>query len=84
MLAQFGPHRHMRRGNGVGGVGSYLVSYRGPDGLGEELDADDGQQADAHRQDDGQPQVGLPQGVGGRACTHVRDRFNMLGTDSSR
>lgn len=29
------------------------VSYRGPDGFMEELDADDGQQADAHRQDDG-------------------------------
>lgn len=32
---------------------SHLVSFRRPDGFMEELDADDRQQADAHRQDDG-------------------------------
>lgn len=32
---------------------SHLVSYRGPDGFMEELDADDWQQSDAHCQDDG-------------------------------
>jgi len=31
----------------------YLIAYRGPDAFMEELDADDGQQADAHSQDDG-------------------------------
>lgn len=31
----------------------HLVSYRGPNGFMEELYADDRQQADAHRQDDG-------------------------------
>lgn len=35
----------------------------------KELNADDGQQTDAHGQDDGQPQVGLPQSVGRRACS---------------
>lgn len=44
----------------------YLVSHWGPDGVMEELDADDGQQADSHRQDDGQPQVRLTQRVGSR------------------
>lgn len=39
----------------------------------EELDTDDRQQADAHGQDDGQPQVGLPQRVGRRACPPKRD-----------
>lgn len=48
--------------------GSHLVSYRGPDCFVEELNADDGQQADAHSQDDGQPQVGLSQSV--RCCTY--------------
>lgn len=31
---------------------SHLVSYRRPDGVEEELNADDRQQADAHSQDD--------------------------------
>jgi len=30
-----------------------LIAYRGPDTFMEELDADDGQQADTHSQDDG-------------------------------
>lgn len=35
------------------GVRPHFVSNRRPDGFIEELDADDGQQADAHSQDDG-------------------------------
>lgn len=44
----------------------YLVPHRRPDGVMEKLDADDGQQADSHRQDDGQPQVRLTQRIGSR------------------
>lgn len=49
-------------------LGSHLVSDRRPDGVVKELNADDGQQTDAHGQDDGQPQVGLPQSI--RRCTY--------------
>lgn len=47
---------------------TYLVSDRGPYGFVEELDADDWEQTDAGGQNDGQPQVGLPQGVRGHTC----------------
>lgn len=50
---------------------SHLVSYRGPDGFMEELNADDRQQADAHSQDNGQPQVGLTQSI--RCCTYTHE-----------
>ena len=46
----------------------YLISNRGLYGFVEELDADDWEQADAHGQNDGQPQVRLPEGIGGHTC----------------
>lgn len=52
------------------GATPHFVSNRGPDGFIEELDADDGQQADAHSQDDGEPQVRLTQRVWRSSCKH--------------
>lgn len=46
----------------------YLVSFGGPDGLTEELDTDGWQEADAHRQDDGEPQVRLAKCISGNTC----------------
>lgn len=55
---------------------SHLVSDGGPDGFVEELDADDGQQTDGHRQDDGQPQVRLTESVG-RHAYKQKDHFTF-------
>lgn len=55
----------------------YLVSHGGPYGFVEELDADDWEQTDARGQNDGQPQVGLPQGIGSRACQPAQQHGNV-------
>lgn len=46
----------------------YLVSDRGPDGLTEELHTEGWQEADAHSQNDGEPQVRLAKCISGNAC----------------